>query len=334
MSTMYITTQGATLRKTGERLIVTKGKEQLADVPLIKVSQVVIFGKASVTASTVAELLEKQIEVCYLTQHGRYIGRIQPEFSKNALLRVEQYKASASPEVTLKLAKAFVVGKLTNLRTVVMRAGRERKLSSSCEKAADRIQAAIASAKKAKNVDQARGHEGDGSAAYFGVFQEFIANTKFSFDGRVRRPPTDPVNALLSFGYVLLMNDLYAAVNIVGLDPYIGYLHAQEHGKPSLPLDLMEEFRPIVVDQVVLNCLNNKMLTPKDFTQEMGNVTKLSDKGRDIFLRQYEERKQTEFQHPVIKQTITYHRAFEQQTRFLAKTLHGELPDYPSLAIK
>ena len=333
MSTMYVTTQGATLRKTGERLLVTKGKERLADVPLIKVSQVVIFGKASVTASTVAELLEKQIEVCYLTQHGRYVGRIQPEFSKNALLRVEQYKASVSPETTLKLAKAIVAGKLTNLRTVLMRAGRERKLSS-CDKAADRIQAAITGAKKAKNVDQARGHEGDGSAAYFLAFKDVIANTKFSFEGRVRRPPTDPVNALLSFGYTLLMNDLYAAVNIVGLDPYIGYLHAQEHGKPSLPLDLMEEFRPIIVDQVVLNCLNNKILTPKDFTQEMGNVTKLTEKGRDAFLRQYEERKQTEFHHPILKQTITYHRSFEQQTRFLAKTLHGELPEYPSLAIK
>ncbi|GAK51200.1 hypothetical protein U14_02443 [Candidatus Moduliflexus flocculans] len=333
MSTMYITTQGATLRKTGERLIVTKGKDRLTDVPLIKVSQIVIFGKASVTASTVAELLEKQIDVCYLTQSGRYIGRIQPEFSKNALLRVEQYKAAVSPEATLKLARAFVSGKLTNLRTLLMRAARERKLSS-CEKAAARIEAAIVSAKKAKTVDQARGHEGDGSAAYFGVFKELIANTKFTFDGRVRRPPTDPVNALLSLGYTLLANDLHAAVNIVGLDPYLGYLHAQEHGRPSLPLDLMEQFRPIIVDQIVLTCLNHNMLTPKDFTQEMGNVTKLTDKGRDLFLRQYEERKQAEFQHPILKQSITYHRSFEQQTRFLAKTLLGELSEYPSLAIK
>jgi CRISPR-associated protein Cas1 len=333
MATIYITRQGATLRKTGERLKVTIQRETLADVPLIKVSQIVIFGKASITASTLAELLDKQIEVCYLTQKGKYIGRVQPEFSKNSLLRIAQYKASVDPKQALALAKSCVIGNLSNMRSIIMRAARDRKLAS-CKNAAKRIQRAMTKTRNASNMDQVRGHEGDGSAAYFSVFNELITNKKFTFEKRVRRPPTDPVNALLSFGYTLLLNALYAAVNIVGFDPYIGYLHADKYGRPSLPLDLMEEFRPVIVDMVVLTCLNHKMLNLKDFSKKEGNVYRLNDKGRQVFLKQYEERKMSEFQHPILKQKMTYHHCFEQQARFFAKTLQGELPEYTPLRIK
>lgn len=189
MATIYVSRQGATLRKTGERLKVTIRKETLADVPLIKVSQVVVFGKASITAATLAELLNKQIEVCYLTQKGRYIGRVQPEFSKNSLLRIAQYKASVTPKHALSLAKSCVVGKLSNMRALLLRTMRDRPIKGG-EKAAKRIQSAITKARRARTLDQARGHEGDGSAAYFSVFNGLITNTSFSFDKRVRRPPT------------------------------------------------------------------------------------------------------------------------------------------------
>ncbi len=335
MSTLYITHQGATLRKVHERLQITHGREVLADIPLIKVSQVVIFGKASITASTVAVLLEKKIDVAYLTQRGKYLGRIQPEYTKNAMLRMAQYKAASQPARTLQLAQSCVSGKLMNLNTLLKRfARRDEQIADACKKAATRIKSARAKAKKATNLDQLRGHEGDGSAAYFGVFNQLIKHPKFTFEKRVRRPPTDPVNALLSFGYALLTNDIYAAVNIVGLDPYMGYLHALEHGKPALPLDLMEEFRPIIVDSVVLDCLNHKALNPRDFREEAGNVVRLTENGRKIFLTQYDERKLSEFLHPTLKQTITYQRAFEQQVRFFAKTLQGELKEYPPLLIK
>lgn len=333
MATVYITKQGAVLRKIGERLKVTLRSEVLLDLPLIHVEQVVIFGKASVTAATVATLLEKEIEICYLTQRGRFVGRIVPAVSKNVLLRREQYRVAFDEKRTLLIAKGFVVGKLTNMRTVLMRAGREQR-SQECQQAAEQLKAALKRAHKAKTLDQLRGHEGEGSAAYFSVFQHLLKTSQFTFEKRVRRPPTDPVNALLSFGYTLLMHDCFGAANIVGFDPYIGYLHADRYGRAALPLDLMEEFRPIIVDAVVLTCINKNMLTPEDFQEEMGQVTFLTEAGREKFLHAYEERKLAELTHPVLKQKISYRQCLEQQARFLAKTLQGELKEYPPLLIK
>jgi len=333
MSTIYITEQGAVLRKTGERLRVTFKSKLLLDRPLIKVSQIVVFGQASITAATVQTLLEKKIEVCYLTQRGRFVGRLLPAPSKNGLLRRAQYQAAFDENHTLTLARKFVMGKLSNMRTMLLRASRKQG-SAACEKAAVKIKAALKRAEKATQIDQLRGHEGEGSAAYFSVFGDMLIPSGFTFTTRERRPPTDPVNALLSFGYALLTNEIFSAVNIVGFDPYIGYLHADRYGRPSLPLDLMEEFRPAFVDSIVLTCLNNGMLKQADFQEEMGSVYRLTDSGLQTFLTRYEERKFATFQHPVLRQEVTYRQCFEQQARFLAKTLQGELKEYPPLLIK
>jgi CRISPR-associated protein Cas1 len=334
MSTLYVTQQGATIRKMDERLRVTLKGVVLLDIPLIKVSQVVICGKASVTAATVQVLMEREIEVCYVTQHGKYVGRILPAVSKNSLLRQAQYQAANNPQRRLQIARRFVVGKLANMKTILQRAARRDQASSVCEKAAERVKAAFQKAHTANDLEQVRGYEGEGSAAYFAGFGSLLKPGDFTFETRQRRPPTDPVNALLSFGYTLLMNELFAAVNIVGFDPYIGYLHADKYGRPSLPLDLMEEFRPVFVDSLVLTCINNTILTRQDFQEELGHVYKLTDAGRKKFLEQYENRKQDEFTHPLLNQKITYHHCFEQQARFLAKTLQGELKDYPPLIMK
>ncbi|PID56978.1 type I-D CRISPR-associated endonuclease Cas1 [candidate division KSB3 bacterium] len=333
MAVVYIQEQGAVLRKTGERLRVTLKNTVLLDRPLINVSQVVVFGQASITAATVQTLLEKEIEVCYLTQRGRFVGRLLPAASKNGLLRRAQYRAALDAEQTLALARQFVIGKLSNMRTMLLRYARKER-SSAIEKAAEKMKAALKRSRKAVRIEQLRGHEGEGSAAYFSVFNEMIEPSEFSFRTRVRRPPTDPVNALLSFGYALLANELFSAVNIVGLDPYAGYLHADSYGRPSLPLDLMEEFRAPFIDSIVLSCLNKRMLKRADFQEEMGAVSRLTDSGLRVFLTLYEERKQAQFQHPQLKQTISYQRAFEQQARFLGKTLQGELTQYPPLMIK
>lgn len=227
------------------------------------------------------------------------------------------------------------------------------------DEAVKRIKSACDSAEQVGDVDTLRGHEGDGSAAYFGVFNALLrpvardcapakkeaeGETSISpsekaqgwatFAKRVRRPPTDPVNSLLSFGYTLLANDMSAAVNVVGFDPYVGYLHAERYGRTSLPLDLIEEFRPVIVDSVVVSAINTGALTQSDFQEELGGIFKLTPEGRKTFLKLYEERKKTEFKHPVLGQTMTYQQCFEQQARFLAKTLMGELEAYPPLLIK
>ncbi len=385
MATLYITQQDATVRKVDERLKVTVKKDKLLDVPMIKISQIVLYGRVTVTAATVAALMERQIDICYLTEYGKYIGRLQPQFSKNSLLRQEQYRAAFDPERSLKLARQFVLGKLLNMRTYLMRMNRKLE-QPEIEKAVKRIKSACQRLERAKDVAQARGYEGEGSAAYFSVFGYLLrpptphlstteqpetseptpnpsqegnlaerhetpeptsnpsqdgnladssqTDVQFTFTKRVRRPPTDPVNSLLSFGYTLLTNDMFSAVNVVGFDPFAGYLHAKRYGRASLPLDLIEEFRPVIVDSVVVSAINNGILTPEDFRVEMGNVYKLTPDGRKKFLTCYEERKSTEFKHPVLKQKTTYQHCLEQQARFLAKTLTGELDDYPPLLIK
>jgi len=184
-------------------------------------------------------------------------------------------------------------------------------------------------------IDALRGLEGAGSAAYFGAFDRLIRNDKFSFHTRNRRPPTDPVNALLSFGYALLRHDVQGAINIVGLDPYLGYLHTQRYGRPSLALDVMEEFRPLVVDSMVLSALNRKALTPDDFHSEpLSQAVSLSDEGRRTFLRLYEQKKQSKFKHPVMGRQCTYQEAFEIQVRLLAKYLMAEIDSYPPLVLR
>lgn len=333
MSTLYITQQGAVVSKVSERLKVTLNKELLLDVPLIKVSQVVVFGQVMLTPPAVRELLKRQIEVCYLSQHGRYYGRLQPEGSKNAPLRVEQYKAAFDPQRCLALARGFVLGKLANLRmTLIQKIGKQAHVDVSW--AVKRISTAEQAAKTSERLETLRAQEGEGSAAYFSVFRYLLKSDDFTFETRERRPPTDPVNALLSFGYTLLHNDVLSAVHVVGFDPYIGYLHAMEYGRPALALDLMEEFRPVIVDTMVVSCLNKKMLTLADFYETEDGAWRLTDDGRLTFLKHYENRTQTELTHPVLNQKMTYQQSFEQQARLLAKVLQGELKDYPPLRMK
>lgn len=333
MSTLYVTQQDSVLRKEDERLKVTLKGDTLLDLPALKVSQVVIFGRVTVTPYTVAALMERNVPLTYLTEHGRYIGRLEPAFSKNSLLRRAQYAAAFDEHRTLTLARGFVAGKLANLRVTLLRAARNTE-GLNVDDAVEALRRAERRVETAENLDTLRGHEGEGSAAYFGAFDRLIKADGFSFSKRVRRPPTDPVNALLSFGYALLANDVHAAVNVLGFDPYCGYLHADRYGRPSLALDVMEEFRPVVVDAVVLTCLNKRIIQPNDFAIGLGNVYSLTPEARKKFLVQYEERKSTEIQHPVFEYAATYQRCFELQVRILAKCIQGELEKYEPFVIR
>lgn len=333
MSTLYLTQQDSVLRTEDERLKVTLKGETLLDLPMLKVSQVVVMGRVTVTPHTVAALMERHVSLTYLTEHGRYVGRIEPAFSKNSLLRRAQYAAAFDARQTLALARSFVTGKLTNLRVTLLRAARNTD-GLDVETTVDAIRRAEWRAGTVDNLNSLRGCEGEGSAAYFGVFDRLIKAEGFSFRKRVRRPPTDPVNALLSFGYAVLANDASAAVQTLGFDPYCGYLHADRYGRASLALDVMEEFRPLLVDAVVLSCLNKRVLQPSDIVVGLGNVCSLTPEARKKFLLQYEERKQTEIQHPLFGYKATYLRCLELQARILAKCIQGELERYEPFVIR
>jgi CRISP-associated protein Cas1 len=333
MGTIYITQEDVFIAKNDERIVVKSDKEKVLDVPLIKVDGIVVLGRATVSPALVSELLERKIPLSFLTDTGKYLGKLEPELTKNIFVRAAQWKASGKTPQAVHVVQGFVRGKLKNYRTYLSRMQRESTdLNFNSE--IQQISKAIASVQKDDDIDRIRGFEGAGSAAYFSTFNRLIRTEKFEFKTR-HRPATDPVNSLLNFGYTLLRHDVQSAVNIVGFDPYLGYLHYQHYGRPSLALDLMEEFRPLIVDTIVINAINRKILTPEDFqTEPLSQVVRLTDSGRREFLKLYAQRKQVAFTHPVIGRKYTYQKMFEIQARLLAKYLMGESEQYPPLVTR
>ncbi len=333
MGTVYVTQPDAFIGKTDERLSIKANKETLLDVPLIKVDGVVVLGRATVSPAAIYELLERQIPLSFLTSTGRYLGRLEPELTKNIFVRRAQWQAAGESEQAVHLVRGFVRGKLKNYRSSLLRRERESP-QLNLRSGITQLEQAIAPIDTTTTINSLRGLEGAGSAAYFGCFNQLIKGSEFQFEARRRRPPTDPVNALLSFGYSLLRHDVQGALNIVGFDPYLGYLHVERYGRPSLALDLMEEFRPLVVDAMVLSALNKRSLTAADFTTEpLSGAVSLTVEGLRTFLRLYEQKKQSKFKHPVMGRQCTYQEAFEIQARLLAKYLMGEIEKYPPLVL-
>lgn len=354
MSTLYLTEKRSLVKKDGDCLVVhipadkERGTEKhKVRVPLIKVDQVVVYGDSTITSPALLALLENRAEVCFLSHYGRFCGRLSPVFSKNSLIRLEQHRFHSDAGRSLALAKEFVVGKLSNMRTLLLRANRKLE-EEEVEKAAASIKGVMHQVKALKgdgqgpadpSVPQAGtawgtllGLEGSGTAFYFGAWGRLLKQD-LGFKGRAKRPPKDPINALLSYGYVLLMSNVASAINLVGLDPYIGYLHSSQYGKPALALDLMEEFRSVIVDSVVLTLINNHIIQWSDFVEEMG-AYRLTDRGRKTFLTKFEERLNTPIRHPVFKYKATYRKCLELQVRLLAKCLTGEIPDYSPFVVR
>ena len=334
MGTVYVNQDDSFIGKTDERLTVKAEKKQLLDIPLIKIDGVVIFGRATISPAAVIELLERKIPMSFMTGTGRFLGRLEPELTKNIFVRRSQWAAAGETPKAIHMVQAFVRGKLKNYRSSLMRHLRDYP-DLDLQKEVDALEEAIASIVNHQAIASIRGVEGHGSAVYWRAFPKLIRTDKFTFSTRNRRPPTDPVNALLSFGYSLLRHDIQGALNIVGFDPYLGYLHTERYGRPSLALDLMEEFRPIIVDAMVLSALNRKAIVPEDFVSEpLSKAVSLSNEARRSFLKLYEEKKQSKFTHPVMGRKCTYQEAFELQARLLAKFLMDETDKYPPLVLK
>jgi CRISPR-associated protein Cas1 len=365
MPTLYLTEDYALVRREGEDYLLVQipekqGKNGAAlsparkeRIPLVKIDEVVVLGEVTLTASAVHLLLERDIEITYLSHYGQFKGRLSPPFSKNAVLRLAQYRAHQDMAKRCELARRFVIGKLMNQRTVLQRY--QRRQSDAEMRQVIEQMSTLLHQLAALPLDQARvahrltsgdnriagtpletilGMEGAGSAAYFRCFGKLLSDPRqWPFPGRVKRPPTDPVNALLSFGYALLTNKVASAVQLVGFDHFVGYLHSSFYGRPSLALDLVEEFRPIIVDSVVLTMLNKRMLTLNDFVVELG-AYRLKDERRKVFFTHFEERLNEEVSHPLFGYKATYRRCLELQVRLLAKVLTGEIDEYPPLLIK
>jgi CRISP-associated protein Cas1 len=364
MPTLYLTEDRALVRRDTEDCLLIQIPEQRGEagavlaaaskkrIPLVKIQDVVVMGEVTMTASALHLLLEKNIEIHFMTHFGKFKGRLSPELSKNSLLRMAQHRVHNDLSKRGELARQFVIGKLSNQRTMLQRSDRRRStplFSAEIEQMAILLRQLHDLATDAvptrtllngdhsiegTPLETVLGLEGAGSALYFSCFGNMLADQQqWPFAGRIRRPPTDPVNALLSFGYALLTSQVASAVQIVGFDQYIGYLHSSVYGRPALALDLMEEFRPIIVDSVVFTLLNNRMLTPEDFHVELG-AYRLKKEPRKLFLTRFEERLNEEVTHPTFGYKTKYRRCIELQARLIAKYLTGEIEAYPPLIVR
>ena len=292
MGTLYVSQADSFIGKVDERINVKFDKQVIIDIPFIKLDGVVVLGRSTFSPAVVCELMIRHIPLSFIDERGHYLGQLQPEMSGNIFVRKAQWQAAGITRQSIHIVQGFVRGKLKNYRQILSR--HQRKYNVDFSNDITRLENIITAIYYTDSIDSLRGLEGVGSAIYFGCFNQLIRNPNFEFIKRVRRPPTDPVNSLLSFGYSLLRHDIQAAVNIVGFDPYLGYLHFDRYNRPSLALDLMEEFRPLIVDAIVLSVLNNQLLTPADFvTEPLSNAVSLTAEGRKIFLTHYEKKKQS-----------------------------------------
>lgn len=313
MSVLYVTQPDAVLSKTYEAFNVALKQEdgswKKQSVPAQTVEQVVLMGNPQVTGDALVYALELGMPIHYLSGFGKYLGTALPGYSRNAKLRLAQYAVYNDTERRLALVQAIVTAKIHNQYAVLYRHGQKDNPLKLRQK----------QVKEQATLDQVRGIEGLAAREYFACWREMLGG-KWSFAGRNRRPPTDPANSLLSFAYGLLRVQVTAGTHMAGLDPYIGYLHEATRGQPSMVLDLMEEFRPLVADNLVLSVLHKGELKPKDFNESLGTYT-LCEAGRKTFLEAFERKMNSEFKHPVFGYQCTYRRAIELQARLLSRHL-------------
>ncbi|MGQ9573468.1 MAG: type I-D CRISPR-associated endonuclease Cas1d [Chloroflexota bacterium] len=337
MPTLYLSEQHTVVRKDGDCLLVQPPRDgngltgKKVKVPLIKVDHVIVEGNVTITTPALHALLDNQVEVSFLSYYGNFKGMLSPGFSKNSLLRIAQHEAHNDPGRRLTLARQFVLGKIANMRTLLMRY-RRKEGQEHLARSINIIEDAMEAVPQVTTMESLIGQEGAASAAYFSGFATLL-NQKMGFRGRFRRPPTDPVNALLSYGYTILTSKLSSIIHAVGMDPYVGYLHSSQYGRPALALDLLEEFRPVIVDSVVLTAINTRVLQRQDFIEEMGSF-RLADEAHKEFLRKFEERLNTQIVHAVFRYRTTYRRCLELQARLLSKVLMGEIPNYIPFAVR
>lgn len=328
-----MTTQGAWLSQDGETVAIRVEKEIKLRIPVHTLTGIVCFGQVSCSSFLMGLCAEHGVGISFLTEHGRFLSRLQGPISGNVLLRRKQYRITDDQAGTAAIARAVVLAKVSNCRTVLLRAARERSEEEAAmlDKAVLRLRRIVDEITSQDHVDKIRGHEGDAAATYFEVFDQLILTAKeqFFFHQRSRRPPLDNMNALLSFLYTLLTHDVVGALETVGLDPAVGYLHRERPGRPSLALDLVEELRPVLADRLALTLVNRQQISEAGFRRtETGGVT-MDDETRKTVLVAWQKRKQEEIVHPFLGERIPLGLVPYVQATLLARHLRGDLDGYP-----
>lgn len=334
LNTLYITSPKSYLSLDGENVIITKEDKTVKRVPLHNIEGIIGFGFTGASPALMGKCADMGISLTFMTMNGRFLARVAGEDRGNVLLRKEQFRISESDDQSLSYAKNMITAKIVNSKNVILRAKRDYRMRLDVDKlevVIDNLKASATEARLANSSETLRGIEGNAANRYFHIFDSLILQQKddFYYHGRNKRPPLDNVNALLSFSYSLLAKDVTSALESVGLDPYIGFLHTDLPGRPSLSLDMMEELRSIIADRFVLSLINLNTVNKNGFTKTDSGAVHMDDDTRKAVLSAWQKRKQEVIKHPFLDQKIEWGLVPYVQALLLARTIRGDLSEYP-----
>jgi CRISPR-associated protein Cas1 len=335
LNTLHVTTHGAYIHRDGETISIRIGNEVRLRLPIHTIEGLVCYGQVTCSPFALGLCCERGVGISFFTENGRFLARVTGPVSGNVLLRRQQFRAADTPAAALSIVTAIVTAKIANSRLVLLRGAREtgdNERQAKLRSRADHLSDIGKAAARSSTVDEARGYEGVAAQDYFSVFNELIGvdSEQFRFNGRSRRPPLDCTNAMLSFVYALLRHDIESALESVGLDPAVGFLHTDRPGRPSLALDMMEEMRPHLADRLVLSLINRRQVQESGFTTEDGGGVVMDDSTRKEIISAWQRRKQEEIEHPFLRESIPIGLIPYVQALLLARHLRGGLEVYPA----
>ncbi|WP_455629054.1 type I-C CRISPR-associated endonuclease Cas1c [Parabacteroides chinchillae] len=336
LNTLYVTTPEAYLSKEGLNVVISVNQTEIFRIPILNIESIVTFGYMGASPGLMKLCCDNNVSLVFLSPNGRYVGRLQGPVRGNVLLRNTQFRLSSDKDFALNVNKIFIGAKIQNYRSILQRYMRDYGAHEEITKVSDTLKMRKQQLFCCTTADQLRGIEGDAAKSYFDIFSYLIVNQKndFVFQGRNRRPPKDAVNALLSFVYTLIANDIEAALETIGLDPYVGFLHTLRPGRPSLALDLMEEFRAYLGDRLVLSLINRKQVTIKDFVKQGDEGIIMTDSCRKEVLQTWQKRKKEIINHPYLNEKVPIGLLPYVQAMLLARYLRGDLDNYPVFLIR
>lgn len=338
LNTLYITSDDAYVRKESETFVVEVNNEKVFQAPVHTIENIVCFGFKALSPALMAFCAENNVGISYLSEYGKFLARVQGAQHGNVLLRKAQYAIADNEQESLSIARPIIAAKVSNYRNLLQR--HQRNHPEECPPEVDSavtiLGNRLSDIEKSMTLDGLRGYEGECANIYFSVLYSLIISQQedFTFTGRSKRPPLDPANALLSFLYAILSNDVRSAVETVGLDPQVGFLHQLRSGRPSLALDIMEEFRAYLGDRIMLNLLNLKQIVKSDFEIRESGEVRMSDEARKTVLSAYQKRKQEEITHPFLNEKVTIGLLPHIQAQLMARYIRGDISEYPPFYVK
>ena len=334
LNTLYVTSENKYLSLDGENVVVLEDQKEIGRIPLHNLQAIITFGYTGASPALMGVCAQRNIDLSFMSGNGRFLARVTGEVKGNVTLRKQQYRISDNRDESVHIARNFILGKVYNARWVLERCVRDHEMQVDAEKmkiASGKLKHALDLIQACESKEQLRGFEGEAASVYFGVFDEMILQQKkdFVFQGRSKRPPMDNMNAMLSFVYTLLTNTIAAALECVGLDPYVGYLHTERPGRVSLALDMIEELRAVLADRFVLTLVNKKIVSGKNFTQKENGAVLMDDELRKRLLIEWQNKKKETITHPFLKEKVEWGMVPYVQAMLLARYLRGDLDSYP-----